>query len=186
MDIKVINPIPQEDIDNILYHYNNGFEHLEQIGMGYSAQVFRYKNYAIKAYEDEGFRDGEILENFQDNPLFPKLYFYNDDKLMVTEYLDIINAYDYFERNVNIGISALEIFDYCYKKGYIPCDIHDDNVVITNKDELKIIDVGSFQKWYGPEHYTIHNILMTKVHHRNDYIELDNIIEHVKRPPIAI
>jgi RIO-like serine/threonine protein kinase len=185
MDIKIVNYIPQEDINYILYIYETGLlpYELTKIGSGYSAEVFKYKNYAIKAYEDEGFYDGEILEKFQDNDLFPKLYFYNDF-FMVTEYLEIVDAYSYFERNVDIQTNALEIYNYCYEKGYVPYDIHDSNVVVTKDDKLKIIDVGSFKTFTNTD---LENILTESLLGvRNDYIELDNIIEHVKRPPIAI
>lgn len=177
MDIKIINPIPQEDINFILNIYENGLlpYELECIGEGCQAEVFRYKNYAIKTYND-----GHILEKLQDNDLFPKLYFYTDD-FMVTEYLEITDAYDYFERNVDIWTDAFEVFRYCLSKSLIPYDIHDSNVVVTSDDKLKIIDVGSFVT-YG----NLYNLDRAIEKYKNDYIELDNIINHVRRPPIAI
>lgn len=181
MGIKVINPTPQEDINYI----TNLFEHglisyeLAKIGHGFSADVYRYKDYAIKVFEDEGFYDGEILENFQDNELFPKLYFYNEE-IMVTKYYDIIPAYQYYERNINTP-SAEDICKYCWKKGYIIGDIHDENVVVTLNDKLKIIDVGAFKKIHGDISLSQ---AISKI--QLDFIELGNIIEHVKRPPIAI
>jgi serine/threonine protein kinase len=180
MDITVVNPIPQNDIDEILSSYNKGFNGLKVIGQGYSAQVLKYKNYAIKAYEDEGFSDGEILENFQDNDLFPKLYFYNE-YFMVTEFLSIIPAYQYFERNIGIEHDAEEIFKYCWQKGFKIQDIHDENVVVTLDDKLKIIDVGMFKRIYGNP--SLGQIIKES---STDFIELGNIIEHIKRPPIAI
>lgn len=184
MDIKIINPIPQEDLFYIREQFEKEFYDLEIIGSGCQATVYKYKNYAIKDYSDNGY-DGPILEKLQGNELFPKLYGYNGD-FMITEYLNITDAYKYYERNVDIEYTAFDIYEYCYKKGIIPYDIHDENVVVTNDDKLKIIDVGSFKKYIGPKHYTIHNILMTDIDNRNEYIELDNIINHVKRPPIAI
>jgi serine/threonine protein kinase len=180
MNNKVINQIPQEDINEIMVSYYNNFNDLKQIGFGFSAQVFKYKNYAIKAYEDEGFNDGKILENFQDNDLFLKLYFYNE-YFMVTEYLEIIPAYKYFERNIDINYTAKDIFQYCREKGFIINDVHDDNVIITSNDKLKIIDVGCFRELYKP--YTLDEIVCSNY---SDYTELENIINHVKRPPIAI
>lgn len=181
MHIEIINSIPIEDIDSILNSYNKKFNDLELIGVGYSAQVFKYKNYAIKAYEEDDFCDGNILKNFQDNNLFPKLYFYNSI-FMVTEYLKITNAYKYFEKNVDVNIDAYDIYKYCYEKNYAPYDIHDENIVVTNKDELKIIDVGNF--------FQINkNIISLEEIIKNnnlEYSELNNIINHVKRPPIAI
>ena len=181
MDIKVVNPIPQEDINFIINTFQFGLIPYEfkKIGHGFSAEVFRYKNYAIKVFEDEGFYDGEILENFQDNELFPKLYFYNED-IMVTEHLNIVNAYQYFERNLQVP-SADEICKYCLDKGFLIGDIHDENVVVTLDEKLKIIDVGAFKK-------TGCNLSLGQAVQAvyMDYIELGNIIEHIKRPPIAI
>lgn len=186
MSIKIINPIPKEDLDFIKKEYRkNNFRHLVEIGAGSQGTVYRYKNYAIKDYSFSGAYDGKILEQLQDNDLFPKLYFYNAN-FMVTEYLEITNAYKYYERNVEVNYTAFDIYEYCYKKDFIPYDIHDENVVITKDDKIKIIDVGCFKKYYGPKHYTVHNMLMTNIDYRNEYIELDNIINHVKRPPIAI
>lgn len=180
MDIKVINPIPQEDINFLVNLFESGLlpYELEKIGEGAQAEVYRYKNYAIKDYSNCGI-DGTILEKLQDNDLFLKLYFYNED-FMVTEYLEITNAYEYYDRNVNINFTAFDIFKYCHKKNLIPYDIHDENVVITKDDKFKIIDVGSFKKNYNS---SLDDILKEVCH---DYSELDNIIEHVKRPPIAI
>lgn len=181
MDIKVINSIPQEDYNYIMSIYErlgNFHNVLEELGSGCQATVYRFKNYAIKDYSECGF-DGRILEKLQDSELFPKLYFYNED-FMVYEYIEHVPAYKYYERNVDINISAIDIFKYCYEKNIVPYDIHDDNVVVTKDDKLKIIDVGSFQnkiekplEWYIEQE-------------PNEFIELDNIINHVKRPPIAI
>jgi serine/threonine protein kinase len=181
----VINPIPQEDINFINNIVDSGLApyELEVIGTGYSAIVYRYKDYAIKVFEeDDCFFDGEILQNFQDNEIFLKLYFYSNS-LMVTEYLDIQNAYEYYEKNVDIKYSALDIFEYCYNKGYIISDIHDENVIVTKDDKLKIIDVGSFNKLYDNNNYSLENVLAKN---SADYSELDCIINHVKIPPIAI
>lgn len=172
MDIKIVNPIPQDDIDTILKHLSLEFHDLEFIGSGCQGTVYKYKDYAIKWCE--GHRDGKILQLFQDNPLFLKLYFYNDD-IMVTEYLDAINAYGYYDKNVELDINANYIFDYCHSKGYIPYDIHDENIIVTNDDRLKIIDVGGF--------LTLSNHMLST---DREFEELDNIITHVKRPKIVI
>lgn len=180
MDIKLINPTPQEDIDYItdLYMNDTFYNQLETIGSGSMGEVFRYKNYAIKWGED--LNDGKILEQFQDSNLFPKLYFYHDD-FIVMEYLEITHGYRYFERNVDIDFEGIDIFKYCYEKGYIPYDIHEENVIVTNNDEMKIVDVGSFIPVYSKlelEYYLSRNA--------KELSELDNIINHIKRPPIAI
>lgn len=183
MDITVVNPIPQEDINSIISIFEFGVRNnisLELIGTGYSAQVFRYKNYAIKAYEDEGFIDGQILENFQDNDLFLKLYFYCDE-FMVTEYLDIVPAYQYYDKDISIDFNAKDIFKYCLMKGYKVADIHDENVVVTKDSKLKIIDVGTFRK--VKNNVLLQNIINSSQY---DYLELQHIIDFVKIPPIAI
>lgn len=182
MKYKVINPIPKEDIKFLIKSYNAegfGFHNiLEEIGSGNQSIVYKYKNYAIKDYHECGY-DGPILEQLQDNNIFPKLYFYTEC-FMVIEYLDIINAYEYYERNININQSAIDIFEYCYNKGIIPRDIHDENAIVTTNDEFKIIDVGSFGKVGNKDLDSI--ILEEKI----DFVELDNIINHIKMPPMII
>jgi hypothetical protein len=182
MDIKIVNHIPQNDINFIINMFEYGLVpyDLELIGSGYSASVYRYKNYAIKAYEDEGFMDGQILENFQDNDLFLKLYFYSEE-FMVTEYLDIIPAYQYYDKDININFNAKDIFEYCLHKGYKVADIHDENVVVTKDGKFKIIDVGTFRK--ACNNVSLQNIINSSQY---DYNELQHIINHVKIPPIAI
>lgn len=181
MHIEVVNPIPQEDIDYIIQKFQDDFEGLKVLGSGCQATVYGYKNYAIKDYSECGY-DGVILAKLQDSELFPKLYCYNRD-FMVCEYIEHVSSYKYYERNVDLNISAIDIFKYCYSKNIIPYDIHDDNVVVTKDDKLKIIDVGSFQnrmsKLEKPLEWYIEQ-------EPQEFIELDNIINHVKRPPIAI
>lgn len=177
-DYKIINPISIFDIKAINIFHKIKFKGLEKIGEGLHGKVYKYKNYAIKWAEDH--IDGKILSLFQDNTLFPKLYFYNDD-FLVMEYIDIKekSTYDYFEKNIEINYSAYDIFKYCYSKGYIPYDIHDENVIVA-EDRLKIIDVGCFRPHYGKE--SLPSIILDS----DDFTELNNIINHVKTPNIAI
>lgn len=181
MKYTIVNPIPKEDIKYLITNYNEeaGFSSiLPEIGSGNQSSVYKYKNYAVKDYYEAGY-DGPILEKLQDNPLFPKLYFYTD-RFMVVEYLEIIEAYKYYEKNVDIKMSAIDIFEYCYNKGIIPRDIHDENAIVTLNDEFKIIDVGNFGKVGTKDLDSI--ILEEKI----DFVELDNIINHIKVPPIVI
>lgn len=185
MDFKIINPIPKEDLIYISYLLKENIisEDLKHIGSGASADVYKYKNYAIKLFDecDDDNSDGIILEKLQDIKIFPKLYFYNNE-IMVTEYYHHVPAYDYFERNVDISYTHEDIFRMCYNKGYMPYDIHDENVVITNKDELKFIDVGNFRSIKVTSNF----YKSLDKWSRLEMIELGKIIDHVKRPSIAI
>jgi hypothetical protein len=171
MEYKMINSVPPEDREYILYLIkNNLLDRLNLLGEGSQGSVYEYKNYAIKY--GECLNDGKILEKFQDNPLFIKLYFYGED-FIVTEKLEITNAYEYYDRDIEINYTAEDIFNYCRAKGHTPYDIHDENVVIAN-NQLKIIDVGAFGVFFADDE------------EEHQIEELNNIILHVKMPPIAI
>jgi hypothetical protein len=178
MDYKLINSVPSEDIEYILYMIKNDLlDRLKLLGSGAGGEVYEYKNYAIK-YAEEGIRDGEILEKFQDNPLFLKLYFYGDE-FMVTEKIDIIDAFEYYDRDIEVDFTAEEFFKLCESKGYMPYDLHDSNVIVSN-DELKIIDVGAFCNLEN------HGINFLEMERNREIERLSSIIWHVKMPPIAI
>lgn len=180
MDNKIINPMPTEDIDNIMSHYNSNFENLELIGEGTDSEIFKYKKYAIKFQSN--LNDGKILKKLQDNDLFIKLYFYNEE-FMVTELLDNFNnGYEYYERNVETPCAEY-IFDYCINRGYIPYDLHDENVIVTKDDKLKIIDVGAFIDIHDLSKSLFDKFIKAAQY---DLDELKKIIEHVKKPKIAI
>ena len=153
-EMIVVNEIPQHDLDYIKYllEEQRFKKELKFIDAGAFGQVYRYKNYAIKTYEDE--EDGEILHKLQGLDCYLKLFCYMPDEMMVTEFLeDYKDACDYFMGGMKLDPEEIrekikQIFHETYKRGFSPRDLHAGNIMfnIETKD-FKIVDVGKFRKY---------------------------------------
>ncbi|AVO23072.1 protein kinase [Bacillus phage Anath] len=115
--------------------------------------------------ELERFVDGECLEDLQGLPLVPKLYAYSYDKqYMIVERIHGMQVGE-CEHNMNnftaqLGVSvvpkfwnwkkwidlACEFNRGCLQRGWIPNDLHGENVMIDKAGNLTVIDYGLFKK----------------------------------------
>lgn len=153
-EMIIVNEIPQHDLDYIKYllEEQRFKTELKFIDEGAFGKVYRYKNYAIKVYEDE--EDGEILHKLQGIDCYLKLFCYMPDEMMVTEFLeDYEDACDYFMGGMKLDPEEIkekikQIFHETYKRGISPRDLHAGNIMfnIETKD-FKIVDVGKFRKY---------------------------------------
>lgn len=153
-EMIIVNEIPQHDLDYIKYllEEQKFKTELKFIDEGAFGKVYRYKNYAIKVYEDE--EDGEILHKLQGIDCYLKLFCYMPDEMMVTEFLeDYEDACDYFMGGMKLDPEEIrekikQIFHETYKRGISPRDLHAGNIMfnIETKD-FKIVDVGKFRKY---------------------------------------
>lgn len=153
-EMIIVNDIPQHDLDYIKYllEEQRFKDELKFAGSGAFGSVYRYKNYAIKVYEDE--EDGEILHKLQGIDCYLKLFCYMPDEMMVTEFLDDYkDACDYFMGGMKLDPEEIkekikQIFHETYKRGISPRDLHAGNIMfnIETKD-FKIVDVGKFRKY---------------------------------------
>ncbi len=176
--LKVIHPISEYDLrfihQNVL---NKNFSHFEKIGCGFVANVYRYKNYAIKIYRSKNSpynKDGEILEVLQDNPIFPKLFHYIKNKYVVMEYIEGKTLSKHIsnftlKRNSPINQQLDNLILYCHNKNIFPDDIHAKNIIIDKEGNIRVIDVG---------HYELEepNPLL-KEHIDESFLELQNSID---------
>lgn len=143
---KIVNLMPQEDIDYIikLLEHRAFDTELIKIGEGTFGEVYKYKDYAIKVYQDE--LDGEILEKLQGNIMFLKLYMYIPDELMVTELLENYYPVEEHPHTLNYSLLYKIIYKYAFNKGFKPYDLHGDNILINKFMQIKVVDVGNFRK----------------------------------------
>ena len=147
-------------------------EQFEHLGQGHFGSVFGYKGYAIKkvhggqdsyrrydmADETNEILDAFILRQLQNVPAIPRLYGVIDNEIIIMEKIDgmTLRQYqrqmddpdkmdnfihtDYIKMHKEIMIDIL-------MEGFIPRDMHMDNVMIDKETgQPRIIDVGLFEK----------------------------------------
>jgi len=137
---------------NRLLHYDDS---LTLIGTGRSAFVFRIKssNKVIKIFFPEftyiAKEEAEIYRILQDISYFPTIYDSGTNYLVI----DYIEGCTLFECiNNGIPITAFHIneidlaLSLAANKGLNPSDIHLRNILITTKNEIKLIDVARFKQ----------------------------------------
>ena len=160
-NVEMVNPIPQDDLVQILSYIEQGHNELrnlgelEYLGGGQFGAVFGYKNYAIKinkGWQDTPFEDGQILKQLQHVKTIVKLYAIIDDVAIVTERVNGMTVGDYVavghvEKFVNPTYT--DVYKDGLKEivlsGFDPRDLHNANVLISRDTGLPIIvDVGYF------------------------------------------
>lgn len=155
---EIINPIPKTVLNHILnlYETRNLYK-LEEIGSGSCGHVFAYGKYAIKyIYDDTDDacnNDVEVLKEISHLDSIPTLYAVIEDRLLIVERIvgktvrDYVNIYG---NPYNVNESILDQWENALidilKLGYSPYDLHESNVMIDIKGNIKIIDVGFFKK----------------------------------------
>lgn len=150
------------EIDDII-NKNMQSEILDFLGKGYSADVYTFDDFTVKIYnnKNEGSymystNDFDILLRLKNNLYFPKLYGYKEGKYVVMEYIDGYTLKEISDmikkqRNIeyiNIPFNYKELITkaikYVLSQNILPIDIHAENIIINNKGNIKIIDVGNY------------------------------------------
>lgn len=153
----IINELP---ISTILYidgivRERKEERHFQFVGEGGSGKVYRYKNYAIKVYNDDVRNnqdptfpyDGYFLTLLGKSPYYPTVYYYVNKEYMVTEFIEGTSIYNSTADEFVSYISKLkEAVHFAYERGLIACDLSDMNIIISKNKIPVIVDVGSF--WY--------------------------------------
>lgn len=156
--IHIVNSISNQDIDSIVEMYVEGsFDNeLTLLGEGGYGKVYSYKKYAIKTIiGDKPFSSNDVSVMLDINHLscLPKLYAILDDHTLIMERIHGTTIKKYTEslcNPFNIDESILDQWDNALtdiiSEGYSPEDLHKENVMINQYGDIKIIDVGLFEK----------------------------------------
>ena len=149
---ELANTVVISSKNNRLLHYDDS---LTLIGTGRSAFVFQIKssNKVIKiffpAFTYIAKEEAEIYRVLQGISYFPTIY----DSGMNYIVIDYIEGCTLFECiNNGIPITAFHIneidlaLSLAANKGLNPSDIHLRNILITTKNEIKLIDVARFKQ----------------------------------------
>ena len=137
---------------NRLLHYD---ESLTLIGTGRSAFAFLIKssNKVIQIFFPNfthiAQEETEIYKTLQDVSYFPKIYD-NGDNYIVIDYIDGFTLFECLQKGNAITTWHINEIDkalsLALSRGLNPSDIHLRNIMITTKNEIKLIDVARFKQ----------------------------------------
>ncbi|WP_163526778.1 serine/threonine protein kinase [Halobacillus ihumii] len=137
-------------------------DELQLVGQGRSAAVFRIKDtmQAVKIFysEQQGLaeKEGKIYEQLSNYIYYPELIEVGEGYL-VLEYLDGVTFYDCLVCGIPITPRMVamvdEALDYARSKGLNPSDIHLRNIMLTNDQQIKVIDVVRFSQEKECQHW---------------------------------
>lgn len=152
-DIKIYDNSIEKDLNFIIdiVNSNKVEEVLEYIGSGAEADVYRYKNYAIKIFFDQNIinYDVEILSHLQNITCYPKLYAGNNN-IMISEFiegktLNQLDSEDLSKCNDNCLNLLFSDIKTTLKNHILTEDLNKNNIILSSNGLLKIIDVGYFE-----------------------------------------
>ena len=183
-EVKIINPILQSDIDYIINIISNNKiqNECDLIGSGQSGSVYLYKEFAIKVFnyenEDIDMADPYYLERLQGYEGFPTLFFYVNERFMVTEYVEgcIITELPYNQivplpEFTHILESHIQ---YADSKGLMVTDLHAENIILTPYGYPVLIDVGSYRDLNMVDDH-LYNHYRSKLHNQlKDIQQIEN------------
>lgn len=119
------------------------------LGSGAECHAYYYRGICIKDYydEDNTIEQMDKWENVLDSALFPEIYG-SYDKYIFMELIKGVD-YDFYKKGVvrNIDVqNVLKRFAYDHlEKNIITYDLHSNNIMIDENDNIKIIDIGYFE-----------------------------------------
>ncbi|MGP7815823.1 protein kinase family protein [Niallia sp. 01092] len=146
----------------IYYHFFNKkyaeakkHKDLELIGKGRSAFVFKIKHtdLVIKVffnkYKHLAKTEGEIYETVKGIPFFPQIHEIGENYIVI-DYIKGKTLFDCLIEGIIITEPHIKEADKAIllskQKGLNPSDIHLKNIILTKRNEIKIIDLARFRQ----------------------------------------
>lgn len=133
-----------------LIHSQSISEELNVLGEGLNGRVFEIDDYAVKVFKDSGEekRDYKILSRLEQDPFFPKLFHYDKHNYMIVEKVKGLTISQYLMQGGKINSKHRDqvdrLFEGLYGKRILPSDLHLNNIMINENEQIKIVDVGRF------------------------------------------
>jgi Mn2+-dependent serine/threonine protein kinase len=154
---KVVNQLDRKLFMTIKAAIRNGEveKRFRELGKGTCATVYAINDELVLKVNDkvesECVRDHQALKSLQGLPFVPTLYAYTTDgKYLIIER---IKGYTLIDLNVvkirfnrNVLLEQMKQFvEGCFKRGWIPNDIHEGNVMVSPRGFF-IVDFGFFRR----------------------------------------
>lgn len=142
-----------EAIQHLSMMVENGkmMESYPLLGEGLSGQVFDFEGYAVKVFKEDYSEneDYKILRHFNGHPAFPDFHYIDKENQWMV--VDKINGYTLGQvlksgenLDSNMYWKIEEVVEDCYEKGIIPADLHLNNIMIDQDNQVRFIDTGRF------------------------------------------
>lgn len=191
MNVEIFNDINREDLNYMINAYENfKLDELTVLGKGMFGVVYGYKNYAIKVYyNDSSNRDADIMKDIHNLDCIPNLHAVLNDSIMITERIFGKTVAEYCAtepRNI-LNLDEEIISDWenslasVIESGYLPLDLHGNNVMICMRtSKIKIVDVGEFTR-YNRDDENIKDNIGHRMINTSVGIVLKNYIENMKQ-----
>ncbi len=149
--IIVNKSIGKEDLNDVYQMYQSGtLSDLRCIGRGTEGIIYQFGQYAIKVFRKSRQDESVILEKLQGNPNIPTLYAYIPNKLMIMDYIagDVIPnvGKEDIQAEHNWVGQIIDALTFVYEHGFIPSDIHDQNIMFDFWGKPFLIDFGSYKE----------------------------------------
>jgi serine/threonine protein kinase len=126
-------------------------EELDTLGEGLSGQVFGIDDLAVKVFKDGSNerKDNRMLSYLDENPFFPKIVYHDEQNFMIVERINGVTLSQYLRQGGKITSKhhdqVDQLVDGLYKKRVLPSDLHLNNIMIDENEQLKVVDVGRFK-----------------------------------------
>lgn len=154
---KVVNQLDGKLFKTIKEAIRNGEieKRFRELGKGTCATVYAINDELVLKVNDridpKYARDKQALKSLQGLPFVPTLYAYTTDgKYLIIERIkgdtlvDLNNVKIRFNRNVLLE-QMKQFVEGCFKRGWIPNDIHEGNVMVSPRGFF-IVDFGFFRR----------------------------------------
>lgn len=143
------------------------------IGEGVHGQVYKKdEQTCIKKFKKEELFDehlveieARLLKKLEENRIFPKYHRHGSDFIEM-EYIEGKTLNKVFNMNGKLPSDweskIREAFYYCLEKQIIIKDFHCGNVMVTTENEIRLVDVGSYEEFEKLTEYMVAEIRYAK------------------------
>lgn len=119
--------------------------------------IFIYDNFIFKTNQ---FKEKEYYEKLNQYPWFPKCHhFYKD--FLIYEFIKGQFLKNKFKDKKNYECLYFKTIEHIYelgKQGIVAYDLHDENIIVNDSNEIYFIDTGYFE-YYKPNHKDIDQLI---------------------------
>lgn len=126
-------------------------EELKLLGEGQGGRVFEIEDFAVKVFKGDNNEKSDymMLSYLEHDPYFPKLVYHDEQNYMIVEKIRGITLSEYLKQDGKIGSMHRNQIDTLinnlHKHRVLPSDLHLNNIMIDENEQLKVIDVGRFK-----------------------------------------